>query len=109
MCGPPGDLTGSAPGSRPPASSPASVTGKPHYLAVNADESEPGTCKDVPLMMATPHTLIEGAIIACYAIRAGHAFIYIRGEVLHVVRRLQLAVAEAYEAGYLGKNILGSG
>ena len=83
--------------------------GKPHYLTVNADESEPGTCKDVPLMMATPHTLIEGAIITCYAIRAGHAFIYIRGEVLHVVRRLQLAVAEAYEAGYLGKNILGSG
>ncbi|HTR93417.1 MAG TPA: NADH-quinone oxidoreductase subunit NuoF [Trebonia sp.] len=83
--------------------------GKPHYLTVNADESEPGTCKDVPQMMATPHTLIEGAIITCYAIRAGHAFIYIRGEVLHVVRRLQLAVAEAYEAGYLGKNILGSG
>src|SRR5215467_8631590 len=83
--------------------------GKPHYLTVNADESEPGTCKDVPLMMATPHTLIEGIIIACYAIRAGHAFIYVRGEVLHVVRRLQLAVAEAYQAGYLGKNILGSG
>jgi NADH-quinone oxidoreductase subunit F len=83
--------------------------GKPHYLTVNADESEPGTCKDVPLMMATPHTLIEGAIITCYAIRAGHAFIYVRGEVLHVVRRLQLAVAQAYEAGYLGKNILGSG
>ena len=82
---------------------------KPHYLTVNADESEPGTCKDVPLMMATPHTLIEGAIITCYAIRAGHAFIYIRGEVLHVVRRLQHAVAEAYQAGYLGKNILGSG
>jgi len=83
--------------------------GKPHYLTVNADESEPGTCKDVPLMMATPHTLIEGAIITCYAIRAGHAFIYVRGEVLQVVRRLQLAVAQAYEAGYVGKNILGSG
>jgi len=61
------------------------------------------------LMMATPHTLIEGIVIACYAIRASHAFIYVRGEVLHVVRRLQLAVAEAYEAGYLGKNILGTG
>jgi NADH-quinone oxidoreductase subunit F len=82
---------------------------KPHYLTVNADESEPGTCKDVPLMMATPHTLIEGSIITCYAIRAGHAFIYVRGEALHAVRRLQMAVAEAYEAGYLGKNILGSG
>jgi len=83
--------------------------GKPHYLAVNADESEPGTCKDVPLMMATPHTLIEGIIIACYAIRASRAFIYVRGEVVHVVRRLQAAVAEAYQAGYLGENILRSG
>ena len=83
--------------------------GKPHYLTVNADESEPGTCKDIPLMMANPHVLIEGIIITCYAIRAGHAFIYVRGEVLHVIRRLQLAVAEAYEAGYLGKDILGTG
>ena len=72
--------------------------GKPHYLTVNADESEPGTCKDVPLMMANPHVLIEGAIITCYAIRASHAFIYVRGEVLHTIRRLQLAVAQAYEA-----------
>jgi NADH-quinone oxidoreductase subunit F len=83
--------------------------GKPHYLTVNADESEPGTCKDVPLMMATPHTLIEGIAITCYAIRSNHAFIYVRGEVLHVVRRLQAAVAEAYQAGYLGENILRSG
>jgi NADH-quinone oxidoreductase subunit F len=82
---------------------------KPHYLVVNADESEPGTCKDMPLMLATPHTLIEGAIIACYAVRASRAFIYVRGEVLHVIRRLHHAVAEAYEAGYLGENILGSG
>ena len=83
--------------------------GKPHYLVVNADESEPGTCKDTPLMMATPHTLIEGVIIACYAIRAEKAFIYVRGEVLHVVRRLRAAVREAYEAGYLGQDIQGSG
>jgi NADH-quinone oxidoreductase subunit F len=83
--------------------------GKPHYLTVNADESEPGTCKDVPLMMANPHVLIEGIIITCYAIRASHAFIYVRGEVLHTIRRLQYAVAQAHEAGYLGKNILGSG
>ena len=62
--------------------------GKPHYLVVNADESEPGTCKDIPLMMASPHTLVEGVIISSYAIRANHAFIYVRGEVLHVVRRL---------------------
>ena len=83
--------------------------GKPHYLTVNADESEPGTCKDIPLMMANPHVLIEGIIITCYAIRASHAFIYVRGEVLHVIRRLQYAVAQAYEAGYLGKDILGTG
>jgi NADH-quinone oxidoreductase subunit F len=83
--------------------------GKPHYLVVNADESEPGTCKDIPLMLATPHALVEGAIITSYAIRAEQAFIYVRGEVLHVVRRLQQAVAEAYQAGYLGRDILGSG
>jgi NADH-quinone oxidoreductase subunit F len=83
--------------------------GKPHYLVVNADESEPGTCKDIPLMLATPHALVEGAIIASYAIRANRAFIYVRGEVLHVIRRVHHAVAEAYEAGYLGENILGSG
>ncbi len=83
--------------------------GKPHYLVVNADESEPGTCKDIPLMLATPHMLIEGAIITCFAIKADRAFIYVRGEVLQVVRRVQHAVAEAYEAGYLGRDILGSG
>jgi len=82
---------------------------KPVYLVVNADESEPGTCKDIPLMMANPHELVEGAVIASYAIRAAHAFIYVRGEVVHVLRRLQAAVAEAYAAGYLGKDILGSG
>jgi NADH-quinone oxidoreductase subunit F len=82
---------------------------KPKYLVVNADESEPGTCKDIPLMMATPHTLIEGVIIAAHAIRARTAFIYVRGEVLHVVRRLRAAAREAAEAGYLGTDILGSG
>jgi NADH-quinone oxidoreductase subunit F len=83
--------------------------GKPHYLVVNADESEPGTCKDIPLMLATPHMLVEGAIITCFAIRAEKAFIYVRGEVLQVVRRVQQAVAEAQAAGYLGRDILGSG
>ena len=58
--------------------------GGARYLVVNADESEPGTCKDIPLMMASPHVLIEGAIIAAHAIRAEKAFIYVRGEVLHV-------------------------
>jgi NADH-quinone oxidoreductase subunit F len=82
---------------------------RPKYLVVNADESEPGTCKDVPLMMASPHTLIEGVIISSYAIRAKYAFIYVRGEVLHVVRRLQRALQEAYDAGHLGEDIHGSG
>lgn len=83
--------------------------GKPHYLVVNADESEPGTCKDIPLMLATPHTLIEGIVIAAFAIRASQAFIYVRGEVISVIRRLHAAVAQAYKAGYLGRNILDSG
>ena len=82
---------------------------KPKYLVVNADESEPGTCKDIPLMMASPHTLVEGVIISSYAIRANKAFIYIRGEVLHVIRRVQAAVTEAYAAGLLGRDINGSG
>jgi NADH-quinone oxidoreductase subunit F len=82
---------------------------KEHYLVVNADESEPGTCKDTPLLMANPHVLIEGVIIGSYAIRANHAFIYIRGEVTHVVRRVQQAIEDAYAAGLLGKNILGKG
>ncbi len=82
---------------------------KPKYLVVNADESEPGTCKDIPLMMGNPHVLVEGVIISSYAIRANKAFIYIRGEVVHVIRRVQAAVAEAYAAGHLGKDIHGSG
>jgi NADH-quinone oxidoreductase subunit F len=83
--------------------------GGPRYLVVNADESEPGTCKDIPLMMAAPHLLIEGAAITSFAIGCDHAFIYLRGEVVHVYRRLLRAVEEAYAAGYLGKNIMGSG
>ena len=83
--------------------------GKPHYLVVNADESEPGACKDIPLMLASSQHLIEGMIIASYAIRANHAFVYIRGEVPHVIRRMHAAVRDAYDNGYLGKNILGSG
>jgi NADH-quinone oxidoreductase subunit F len=83
--------------------------GKQHYLVVNADEGEPGTCKDLPLMMADPHSLVEGIIIASYAIRANFAAIYIRGEAVHAARRLRSAVAEAYAKGYLGTDILGSG
>src|SRR5919109_56184 len=76
--------------------------GKPHYLVINADEGEPGTCKDVPLMMADPHSLIEGIVITAYAIRANFCAIYVRGEVIHCIRRLHAAVNEAYRAGYLG-------
>lgn len=83
--------------------------GKPHYLVVNADESEPGACKDIPLMLANPHALVEGIAIASYAIRANHAFIYIRGEVPHVIRRVMNAVEQAYAEGLLGKNIQKSG
>jgi NADH-quinone oxidoreductase subunit F len=82
---------------------------KPHYLVINADEGEPGTCKDIPLMMADPHSLVEGCVIASYAMRSHHCFIYVRGEALHCIRRLNAAVREAYDAGYLGENILGSG
>jgi NADH-quinone oxidoreductase subunit F len=82
---------------------------KPHYLVVNADESEPGTCKDMPLLLANPHVLLEGIIITCFAIRSEKAFIYVRGEVLHIVRRVQAAVAEAYEKGLFGKDIFGTG
>ena len=83
--------------------------GKPHYLVVNADESEPGACKDVPTLLNNPQALIEGIVVAAYAIRAHLAFVYIRGEVLHVIRRLHHAVAQAREAGFLGRDILGSG
>ncbi len=83
--------------------------GGPRYLVVNADESEPGTCKDTPLMFANPQVLIEGVIITSYAIGCNTAFIYVRGEILHVYRRLLAAVAEARAKGYLGTDILGSG
>ncbi len=76
--------------------------GKPRYLVVNADESEPGTCKDMPLIMADPHLLIEGVAIAARAIRCDHAFVYLRGEVVHVYRRLMEAINEATAAGLLG-------
>ena len=83
--------------------------GKPHYLVVNADESEPGACKDIPIMLANPHALVEGVIITSYAIRANHAFIYIRGEVPEAIRRVANAVREAREAGLIGANIQGTG
>ena len=82
---------------------------KPKYVVVNGDESEPGTCRDLPLMMNDPHALIEGIVIACFAVRAHHAFIYIRGEALHAIRRVTEAVNEARAKGYVGADVLGSG
>lgn len=83
--------------------------GGPRYLVVNADESEPGTCKDIPTMLNNPHALIEGMIITAFAIGCNHAFVYVRGEVVHVYRRLLKAVQEARDNGWLGTNIKGSG
>ncbi|MDQ1410896.1 MAG: NADH-quinone oxidoreductase subunit [Acidobacteriaceae bacterium] len=82
---------------------------KTKYVICNADESEPGTCKDRPLMEMDPHQLIEGMVIAGRAIGSRQGFIYIRGEYRYVLDIVQGAITEAYERGYLGKNILGSG
>jgi NADH-quinone oxidoreductase subunit F len=84
-------------------------TSKPKYIIANADESEPGTCKDRPLMEFDPHQLIEGIVIAGRAVDAHQGYIYIRGEYRYVQEIVDRALAEAYRAGYLGKNILGSG
>jgi NADH-quinone oxidoreductase subunit F len=84
-------------------------SGKPHYLCCNADESEPGTFKDRELMRWDPHQLIEGCLIASYAIGAEHAYIYCRGEFFEVSSILARAVEEAYEAGLAGEDIMGSG
>src|SRR5690606_20284327 len=81
----------------------------PRYLAVNADESEPGTCKDRPLMEQRPHTLLEGIICTCLAIEAERAFIYIRGEYYRAAKVVQKAVEEAYAVGFLGENAFGRG
>jgi len=82
---------------------------KPKYILANGDESEPGTCKDRPLMEMDPHQLIEGMIIAGRAVSANRGYVYIRGEYRYVIDIVEGAIAEAYARGYLGKNILGSG
>src|SRR5881409_2074441 len=82
---------------------------KPKYLICNADESEPGTFKDRLLIEKDPHATVEGVILASYAIQSHTAFIYIRGELAFGAKVLEKAIAEAYQAGYLGKNISGSG
>ena len=82
---------------------------RPHYLVINADEGEPGTCKDREIMRFDPHKLVEGALIASFAIGAHAAYIYIRGEFVREAEHLQVAIDEAYAAGLLGKNACGSG
>ncbi len=84
-------------------------TDKPKYLCVNADEGEPGTFKDRYILSHNPHLLIEGIVIASYAVGIHDAYVYIRGEYEVIALRLEQAIAEAYGQGYLGKNILGSG
>ncbi len=86
-----------------------SPDGRPSYLVINADESEPGTCKDREILRHDPHKLLEGALIAGFAMGAHTAFIYVRGEFFHESSELMKAVEEAYDAGLLGKNAAGSG
>jgi NADH-quinone oxidoreductase subunit F len=88
---------------------PKASDGRPAYLVVNADESEPGTCKDRDILRHDPHKLIEGCLIASFAMGAHAAYIYIRGEFYNEYLHLQAAIDEAYEAGLIGKNACGSG
>ncbi len=88
---------------------PKESDGRPSYLVVNADESEPGTCKDREIMRHDPHTLIEGCLIAGFGMGANAGYIYIRGEFIREREALQAAIDEAYDAGLLGKNAAGSG
>ena len=83
--------------------------GRPHYLVINADESEPGTCKDREILRHDPHKLIEGALIASIAMQAHACYIYVRGEYWHEINRLQAAIDQAYARGFIGKNACGSG
>ncbi|MCC0016360.1 MAG: NADH-quinone oxidoreductase subunit NuoF [Rhodobiaceae bacterium] len=88
---------------------PKEIGERPHYLVVNADESEPGTCKDRDIMRHDPHLLIEGCLIAGFAMGAHAGYIYVRGEFIRERERLQAAIDQAYEAGLLGKNAAKSG
>ena len=87
----------------------APTEGKPNFLVINADESEPGSCKDREIIRHDPHKLVEGALVAGFAMRARAAYIYIRGEFIFEAQVLEDAVAEAYAAGLLGKNACKSG
>lgn len=83
--------------------------GRPRYLVVNADEGEPGTCKDREIMRHDPHKLVEGCLIAGKAMGAKAAYIYIRGEFYNEASNMQVAISEAYQAGLIGKNACNSG
>ncbi len=87
---------------------PKAIGERPHFLVVNADESEPGTCKDRDIMRHDPHKLIEGCLIAGFAMGAHRCYIYIRGEFVREAQRLEAAIAEAYDSGLLGRNACGS-
>ncbi|MFT5439848.1 MAG: NADH-quinone oxidoreductase subunit F [Alphaproteobacteria bacterium] len=88
---------------------PKEPTGRPHYLIVNADEGEPGTCKDRDMLRNDPHKLVEGCLLAGFGMGANAAYIYIRGEFYREAEHLQAAIDEAYDAGLIGKNACGSG
>jgi NADH-quinone oxidoreductase subunit F len=88
---------------------PKQSDGRPSFLVINADESEPGTCKDRDIMRHDPHKLVEGALIASFAMGAHASYIYIRGEFYNEAVNLQIAIDEAYEAGLIGRNACGSG
>ena len=88
---------------------PKEVGSRPHYLVINADESEPGTCKDRDILRFEPHKLIEGCLIASYAVNAHKCYIYIRGEYFNEGQKLQAAIDEAYKNNLIGKNALNSG
>jgi NADH-quinone oxidoreductase subunit F len=88
---------------------PKQSDGRPSYLVVNADEGEPGTCKDRDMMRHDPHKLIEGCVVACFAMRAVAAYIYVRGEFVEEIKRLNYAIDEARAAGLVGKNACGGG
>jgi Na+-translocating ferredoxin:NAD+ oxidoreductase RnfC subunit len=93
----------------PPIPNPQVSDGRPSYLVINADESEPGTCKDREIMRHDPHKLLEGCLLAMVGMGARATYIYIRGEYVNERLNLERALGEAYAAGYLGKNACGTG
>ena len=88
---------------------PKEIASRPHYFVINADESEPGTCKDRDILRFEPHKLIEGCLISSYAVNAHICYIYIRGEYFNEGQKLQVAIDEAYEKNLIGKNASGTG